>query len=237
MPLIVDIMTENIFLILHLGFFFAIFLGCSSLAFSPSLSFFQPVFGSSAHRCVSCYGHHGHGIIPAVLWHLGVLYKLKESSPAFIPSWWRLPLYCEVSVTFNAVGCFRATCWSCLGIKLSPASTHSCLHGRGWGKRSRMYNVLVEKLYHIWQHYSIGGCQEYDWHNFLRSFSDLRCKFDMCSGKHIFQENFEEEFIPYIAVLLVFTLLNRILVIFTISLCLMWVITYNCATNFWNQTF
>lgn len=147
------------------------------------------------------------------------------------------PLCFEVSDTFNAVGCARATCWPCLGTKLSPVSTHSFLHGRGWGKRSRMYNVLIRNLYHIWQHYCIDGCQEYDWHDFLGSFSHLRYKFDMYSGKHIFKETFKEKFIPYIAVLQVFTLLNWILAIFTISLCLTWVITYNCANNFWNQTF
>lgn len=147
------------------------------------------------------------------------------------------PLCCGVSDTFNAVGCARATCLPCLGTKLSPVSTHSFLHGRGWGKRSRMYNVLIRNLYRIWQHYYIDDCQEYDWHDFLGSFSHLRYKFDMYWGKHIFQETFKEKFIPYIAVLQVFTLLNWILAIFTISLCLPWVITYNCANNFWNQTF
>lgn len=129
-----------------------------------------------------------------------------------------------VSDTLDAVGCLRATCWSCLVTKLSPASTSSSLCGCGWGKISRMYNVLRGNLYHIWQHYPVDGCQEYDWHDFLGSFSNLRCKFDMCSGKHIFQKNFKEEFIPHIAVLQVFTQLNWTPAIFTISLCLKWVI-------------
>lgn len=226
MPLIVDVMTANVVLILHLGFLpYFLFLDASPWLFSLHCNFaslfldplLTDVFHAMVTKAVGLF-------LP--FYDTLVCYMSWRSSSAFVSSWWRLSVCCGVSDTFNAVGCLRATCWSCLATKLSPASTYSCLHGRGWGKRSRMYNVLIGNLYHIWQHYSIDGCQEYDWHNFLGSLSDLRCKFYMCSGKHTFQENFKEEFIPYIAVLQIFTVLNWILAIFTISLCLMWVIIY-----------
>lgn len=70
-----------------------LFLGAAPWLFFPSLSFCQPLFVSFAHRCVFCYSHQGHGIIPAILWLLGLLYQLKESSPVFVSSWWRLLLF------------------------------------------------------------------------------------------------------------------------------------------------
>ena len=214
-------MIANVFLILHLALsIFPLFLDAASWLLFPFLLFCR--FGSSAHRCVIWYSHQGHGIIPAVLWLLGLLYQLKEFSPAFVSSWLR-SLLC-----FGLLGCglwHTPCCWVfkghvlvCLVTRLSPASASSCLYGCGWGKISRAYNVLRRNLYSIWQHYPVDGCQEYDLYRFLGSFSDLRCKFDMYSGKHVLQKNFKEEFIPHISILQVFTLLKWTPDTFTVSL-------------------
>lgn len=149
---------------------------------------------------------------------------------AITPLFWTVWMW---SPTLGAVGCSRTICWFCLVTNLSQGFTSSCLQGCGWGKISRTCNVLRGNLYHIWQHYPVDVCQEYDWHHFLGSFSDLRCKFDMHSGKRVFQ-HFEEEYIPHIAELQVFTLLNWTPAIFTISVCLRWVIM---ASSFVVQLF
>lgn len=222
-PLTVSIMTANVFLILHLVLSIFPIFGCYSLAF---LSFsdilpasFWILFSQMCFmlRSPSTQDYSCCSVTP---WFIISAERLLSCICFFLGGDDSFVLGCldVVSDTLSAVGCLRANCWSGLVTKLSPASTSSCVHGCGWGKISRMYNVLRGNLHHIWQHYPVDGCQEYEWHNFLGSFSDRRCKFDMGSGKQIFQKNFKEEFIPHIAILQVFTLLNWTPAIFTISL-------------------
>lgn len=125
-PLIIFIMTENILILLFLSFLF-FFLDTILHFCFPSLSFCQPLSGSSIHRYVLYCGHQGQGVILIVLSLLCSLHQLKESRPAFFFLLVRITLAFScldvVSDTFSGVGCLRATCWPCLVTRLSPAST------------------------------------------------------------------------------------------------------------------